>query len=71
MVTGLKSVPLVLWPLIKLICGPGLDYPDLICAVLVFIEAADIQFSHFSMLHTLTLMYLHRNPIAENNTSHP
>ncbi len=31
----------------KRIYGPGLDYPDLICAVLLFIEAADIQFSHF------------------------
>ncbi len=34
----------------KLIYGPGIDYPDLICAVLLFIEAADIQFSHFLML---------------------
>ncbi len=55
----------------KLIYGPGIDYPDLICAVLLFIEAADIQLSHFLMLHTLTWMYLHRNPIAENNISRP
>lgn len=55
----------------KRIYGPGLDYPDLICAVLLFIEAAEIQFSHFSVLHTLTLMFLHRNTITENNISHP